>query len=65
MIAESVRRRIALKAERRGSEKNLEIFFLETQRIPKRFNIYEYSREQRGPDPIGDPTPLPSRVFLL
>ena len=39
-IAESIRRRIVLKAERRESEKNSEIFSLETPRIPKKFNIY-------------------------
>ena len=51
MIAESVRRRIVLKAERRGSEKILRFFSLETQRIPKRFSIY-YRAESKG-----DPTP--------
>ena len=39
-LVEPCRRRIVLKAERRESEKNLEIFFLETLKISNRFNIY-------------------------
>ena len=63
MIAESVRRHDVLKAERRESEKNLEIFFLETPKIPKKFNIYVYSREQRGPDPEGTRPLCPLEFF--
>ena len=65
MIAESVRRHDVLKAERRESEKNLEIFSLRPQKSPKSL-IYTYIAESKGdPTPRGpDPSAL-SSFFVI